>query len=103
MMGCSQPLRTLVAVGNEQKAQQQEVSGQEARFEALLRDVRKGRLLPGLREERVLARYGAPVLREGRTFVYRDPVGFFGSPKVYLTFDDADLLSLIKVVEDDSA
>jgi hypothetical protein len=57
--------------------------------------------LPGLRQERVVARYGEPVLREGRTFLYRDPVAFFDSQKVYLSFDEAGLLSSIKVVTDE--
>jgi len=99
--GCSQPLRTLIAVGDEQKEQAVYVRQEQARFKALLRDIHRGRLLPGLRQERVLARYGEPVLREGRTFLYRDPVAFFGSPKVYLEFDETDLLSSFKVVTDE--
>ncbi|MDD5019302.1 MAG: hypothetical protein PHH75_01385 [Candidatus Omnitrophica bacterium] len=100
--GCSQPLRTLIDAGNEQKAQGECVARQRTRFEALLRDIKRERLLPGLREERVLARYGDPVLREGRVFLYRDPVDFFGSPKVYLAFDEAGILSSIEVITNES-
>jgi len=99
--GCSQPLRTLMAVGNEQKEQAAYVRQKQERFKVLLRDIHRGRLLPGLRQERVVARYGEPVLREDRTFLYRDPVAFFDSPKVYLSFDEAGLLSSIKVVADE--
>ncbi len=99
--GCSQPLRTLMAVGNEQKEQAAYVRQQQERFKVLLRDARRGRLLPGLRQERVVARYGEPVLREGNTFLYRDPVAFFDSPKVYISFDASGLLSSIRVVTDE--
>ncbi|MFA5039193.1 MAG: hypothetical protein WC732_05895 [Candidatus Omnitrophota bacterium] len=100
--GCSQPLRTLMELGGEQKAQQAYVRQKQARFEALLRDIERQRLLPGLRKERVVARYGEPVLTEGGVFLYRDPVDFVGAKKVYLEFNDRDLLDSIKVTGHES-
>lgn len=102
LAGCSQPLKTLMAVGQEQAGQQAYVREKEARFEALWRDVQRARLLPGLRQEKVLARYGEPVLRKGRTFLYRNPVEFTGAKKVYLEFDEQDILQSIKAVSDES-
>ena len=90
-----------MAVNSEQKAQGAYVRTQQERFRVLLRDIDRDRVLPGLRQERVVARYGEPVLRQGRVFLYRDPVDFFSSAKVYLEFNEQDILSSIEVVNDE--
>lgn len=103
LSGCSQPLQTLMELNSEQAGQQAYVRGKQARFNALMRDIERDRLPLGLRKEKVLARYGQPVIiEEGNVFLYRDPVGFVGSPKVYIGFDKNDLVSSVKVANDNS-
>lgn len=101
LAGCSQPLRTLVDLGAEQKNQRALVKKEDVRFKVLLDDIRHGRLKIGttLRSQ-VIARYGEPVLVEDKTLLYRRPVEFFNAPKVYLDFDESGRLAAIKSVEE---
>jgi len=75
-------------VGSEQKAQQNFIKTEEARFKVVLREARAGRIKKGTARKNIVASYGEPVLDTGATFLYRDPVDFFDSPKVYLDFDE---------------
>lgn len=95
--GCSQPLRTLMDLSNEQKSQQDYVARERARFKVLLRDAREDRLKAGLAFSDVISRYGTPVLGKDGSFLYRDPVDFFNSPKVYMVFDESDRLTQIRI------
>ena len=97
--GCSQPLRTLMAVGSEQKAQQSFVKIEEARFKAVLGEARAGRIKKGTARENIVARYGEPIINTESYFLYRDPVGFFDSPKVYLDFDEKGALTGTRITE----
>ncbi len=101
-IGCSQPLRTLMGVGAEQKAQRSYVRRDESRFKLLLGEARQGRVKTGTTQDRIIARYGQPVVREGVTFLYRDPVAFFNSTKVYMDFDEKGLLKSLRIEEPDA-
>ena len=85
-------------LGAEQKAQQSYVKKENARFKGLLRHAKKGKIKPGLTKKEILNRYGAPVLDEDNTFLYRGPVAFFDEPKVYLVFDEKDILKEVRIV-----
>ncbi|MFH0940858.1 MAG: hypothetical protein V1840_03275 [Candidatus Omnitrophota bacterium] len=98
-LGCSQPLRTLMAVGSEQKAQQSFVKIEEARFKAVLREARAGRIKKGTARESIVARYGEPVINTESYCLYRGPVDFFNSPKVYLDFDEKGALIGTRIAE----
>lgn len=107
LAGCSQPLRTLMELGREQKAQQDFVAKAEAQFERLRKDISSGRLTAGELKENVLARYGEPVLEKtqggGQIWLYRFPVVFLGAEKVYLSFDARGRLEKIEVIEGEDA
>ena len=97
--GCSQPLRTLIDLGSEQKEQQVFVKKEEAKFNLLQSDIGHGRLKTGTSRSEIVARYGSPVLEEGNTSLYRKPAKFLNSPKVYLDFDATDRLAAIRNIE----
>lgn len=102
--GCSEPIRTLQALGAEKDAQAAQVKRQDIRFERLLKDVKEKRLKPGVSRRWVVGRYGRPVLdpvsrQEGVIFLYRKPTDFFNTVKIYLTFDQDDLLKDINIEE----
>ena len=97
--GCSQPLRTLMDLGSEQKEQQVFVKRQGAKFNLLQSDIKQDRLKIGTLRSGIVARYGAPVLEEGNTLLYRKPAEFLNSPKVYLDFDGTDHLVAIRNIE----
>ena len=99
LSGCSQPLRTLMELDKEGKAQQRYVDARDAKFSMLLEDVKKNRLQPGGMKKRVIARYGEPILTDGDTILYRPVTKFFGERKIYLTFDKNDVLKQIKLEE----
>ncbi|MFH0877551.1 MAG: hypothetical protein V1863_04935 [Candidatus Omnitrophota bacterium] len=100
LAGCSQPLRTLMALGDEQKAQQRLVDQQEKKFDLLWKDVKDGRLATGTSSAEIIRRYGEPVLATSpQTFLYRAPTEYFDTAKVYLVFDPQDKLSEIRIEE----
>lgn len=100
LAGCSQPLRTLMALGEEQKGQQWQVAQQEKKFDLLWNDVKAGRLAKGTPSAEIIRRYGDPVLATSPgTFLYRLPTEYFDTPKVYLIFDPQDKLSDIRIEE----
>jgi hypothetical protein len=96
LVGCSQPLRTLMDLGSEQKGQQNLIAHENAKFKAMCRDVDRARLKPGMSKKQILDRYGAPVLIEGSTFLYRKPAQYFNTTKIYLDFNDKDILTQVR-------
>lgn len=88
-------LLTLKKFGDDQAKQEQFIKRQESKFKLLLSDVEEGLLKKGDTKERVLSRYGEPVsIKEingdsvvSEQLMYRHPEQFFGSEKVYLSFD----------------
>jgi hypothetical protein len=98
-VGCSEPMRTLMAVDAEQKAQRKMVNHQGVCFDALLKEVREKRIKIGTRQEDIVARFGEPVVKKEKEFLYRNSVAFFDAPKVYMIFDDKGLLHDIRIEE----
>jgi hypothetical protein len=76
-----------MALGSEQQGQKDYVAKARRSFKVLLRDVRADRIKIGTESTVVKIRYGEPALEKDCTFLYRDPVDFLHSSKVYLTFD----------------
>ena len=101
--GCSQPLRTLMAVNAEQKAQQDSVHKENQQFERLLKDIKACKIKQGMARSLAIKRYGSPVLEAhsevGKTLLYRNPVVFLHATKVYLNFDEHDILVSAKIDE----
>lgn len=104
--GCSQPLRTLMAVNSEQKAQHKVVQKQDALFQRMLADIQSDRLKEGQRRPQIVSRYGDPILTtyddKQETLLYRSPVKFFNATKVYLDFNEDDILTKIRIERDPS-
>ncbi|HQP92013.1 MAG TPA: hypothetical protein PLU24_04995 [Candidatus Omnitrophota bacterium] len=86
---------------SEQRSQSSEIAGQRARFKVLLKDVKRNRVKVGMKRNAIIGRYGVPVLEEGNTILYRDPVNFLDSEKIYLTFDDNGILKETNLEEKD--
>lgn len=74
-------------LGSEQQGQKDYVAKARMSFKVLLCDVRANRIKIGTTSTVVKTRYGEPALEKDGTFLYRDPVDFLHSSKVYLTFD----------------
>ena len=87
-------------LGAEQEAQQSFVRKEKSRFNLLLREARRSRLKLGTPRVEVVSRYGEPILEKGKTMLYRSPVEFFGAPKVYLDFDEAQRLVGVRIIEE---
>ena len=67
------------------------------KFDLLFKDVESDKIGKGARKEYIISRYGEPVLEDGGVFLYRKSAIFFNSPKVYLEFDDKDILINIRI------
>lgn len=106
--GCSQPIRTLKALGVEKDAQAAQVERQNIKFELLLNDIMRDRLKTGVSRAKIEKRFGKPVLEEplsdeGKTvLLYRKPTEFFDTEKIYLTFDKNNNLEKIEIEESDA-
>ncbi len=105
----AQQLSVLGAVGKSQKEISIYVDKQRRLFRDLVEDIKKGNLTKGLTASEVVRRYGEPVLSwkdRSNSFhqklLYRDPVNFFTSDKVYLYFDRKDKLIFWEYVPMDS-
>ena len=99
--GCGQPLRTLIGVGNEQKAQRQMVQRQDELFEKMLNDIQNDKIKQGQKLTSVVDSYGDPILTtydgNAKTLLYRSPVQFFSATKVYLKFDENNCIEKIDI------
>lgn len=107
LCGCSQPLKTLMDLGAEQKAQQVQVAFQEKKFALLLKEAKAGRIeIEKTTSAEVRSRYGEPVLEqksgvpgEKTIWMYRKPVAFIDSSKVYFEFDGKGHVLNIRIEE----
>ena len=76
---------------DEMRRMQQEIDRQCRNFDLLLKDIQEGHLKPGIQRKEFIRIYGEPILEEemdGRTeLLYRYPLEFFASQKVYVYFD----------------
>lgn len=109
--GCSlwskrEAIATLKELAREKEAQKQWVMQAQARFQQLLDDVEARKVTEGISADEILRRYGEPVLRRcpdpysraACMWLYRHPVRYFDSDKVYFYFDESKRLSRIVVV-----
>jgi len=70
------------------------VEQEENGFYLLLEDIEYHRLAPGKTKKQVLSKYGDPVFCKQNSCLYRLPLEYFDTQKVYLEFDpDERLLS----------
>ena len=97
--GCGQPLRTLMAIDAEQKAQQRYQRRQEVLFYRLVEDVKAGRLKEGVSRQEVLRRYGDPITMDETSIVYRKPCAYFKATKVAVSFDEDDRIKTLRIEE----
>ena len=111
--GCSQPLMTLKALGDEQKAQEHFVTTQAKKFDLLRQDVEARKLALDSSQKMITRRYGEPVLvitvpkdrqvpaEVAQTWLYRYPTKYFDVSKIYLDFDVEENLVAIRFEEAD--
>ena len=105
-------LLTLQAFSDEKDAQHEYIEKQNAKFEQLLEMARSDSFKQSMDKRRVLKKFGDPIFTkdvsiegvELEEWLYRYPIEPFGSPKVYLYFNNNDELIRWKCVEpNDSA
>lgn len=104
--GCAllpEGLMTLKRVGDSQKQIGRYLAKQEKLFDKMLRDVKNGRIKPGISQNRLISIYGEPVITKSskeptiaEIFLYRYPTEYFSSDKVYLYFDKSGKLVHLK-------
>lgn len=100
LAGCGPSVKTLMEYDSEGKAQRTYVNAADEKFALLLSDIEQKRLQPGGTKRRVIAHYGEPVLDKDNILLYRPATKFFGTKKVYLTFDADDILKKVEVVKE---
>lgn len=92
LSGCGKSMQLLLEVDKEDKSIKRDICVGAKRFDLLLKDIEAGRLKIGMDKKAVLTRYGEPVLEfpednQAEKLLYRHPLKYFDSPKVYLFFD----------------
>lgn len=87
-------LLTLKRLGDSQKQMELDVEAKKKNLEKLIKDIEADKLERGLSFKKFISRYGEPVLEKevkkgGRMkkLLYRHPVEYFNTDKVYLYFD----------------
>ena len=102
--GCSaisnmDKLLTLKSLGDDQQQMQNYVDKQNKLFQKLLADSKEDRLTYGMSQRKFLRIYGEPVIswksKRGPAedvFLYRHPMKYFNSDKVYIYFDSSQQL-----------
>jgi hypothetical protein len=97
--GCShsKEIKTLIELGKDAGAQDEIVAGETKSFKKICEALQKKKIFAGTDREKILRKYGAPVIetvKDGaKTDVYK--VGnstWFDDKKIYLTFDSSDKL-----------
>ena len=104
--GCGS-LKTLIRISKEQKEQQEYIELERRKFKILLKDIQKNRLkLNELSKQDVIKIYGQPIMEkniDGKdAFLYREPLDFFPTQKVYLFFDTDGILINFEVKTEDA-
>lgn len=93
---CSQSLRTLITVSNEQKSQAAYLAAQEKNLKILINDIERQKIKGGITRAYCIDRYGEPISQRQEdnqtVLLYRHPRDFFPSEKVYLYFGEDGLL-----------
>lgn len=100
LVSCSQNLKLLLQINEEDKAFQKQLKLQEKGFSLLLKDLEGNRIKVGALKKDIITRYGEPILEqssqeqpETQKLLYRYPTKYFDSPKVYLYFDSNQALT----------
>lgn len=94
-------LLTLQKVSKSGEEITRHLTEQEKLFYALRDDLIHDRLEPGLSKENIITAYGEPVLSKGpqpnqpstEILLYRHPTKFFSSDRIYLHFDESNILT----------
>lgn len=92
LSGCGKSMNLLLEIDKEDKAIKRDIAVGAKKIDLLLKDIETGRLKTGLDKKDAIARYGQPVLEfiadnQMQELLYRHPLKYFDSPKVYLYFD----------------
>ena len=100
-MGCSR-LLLLKSIASSQKQMETYIARQKKGFLRLKQDIQRNRLQKGISRETVIKRYGEPVfcaaqenpidIGISQSCLYRAPMEYFSADKVYLYFDQQELL-----------
>ena len=100
--GCvlfSEELATLKQVGKSQAQIDRYIQRQEKLFDKLMYDFENEKLIVGTPKSIIIRRYGEPILSKkadqpphGVILLYRYPMKYFDSDKLYLRFDESDEL-----------
>ena len=93
-------LMVLKALGDNQEGTDRYVKAKERSFNKLKQDLEGNRLVKGTSKEKIIALYGEPIVSKPlnnrdnikESFLYRHPVKFFDSDKLYLYFDERGCL-----------
>lgn len=97
-------IKTLQELNSNQKYIKEYVQQQKSLFSKLIADIKEQKLKEGTPQKQIIATYGEPVI-SGKTdnrdleefILYRSPVQFYSTKKVYLYFDNNDKLSSWKI------
>ena len=87
--GCGQHVHTLKQYSKEQDLIARQVETAKKKFNLLVEDIKEEKLEKGISKKRFMRIYGDPVIEiEENELLYRDPLEFFDTPKVYIYFDE---------------
>ena len=102
-----QELLILKAVSDNRELQRKYVEAQDKNFEKLLAAFKSNRIQQFTTKKQFLKEFGEPIfsreaMKDGQTYeqwLYRYPVKYFDSEKIYLYFDDQGKLSFFEYEE----
>jgi hypothetical protein len=96
--GCSGRIFNLICLNSSVSSLQKETDISQTKFDKLLEDIKLDKLKSGLSKQNIMRFYGEPVLVKrigsspGEEWLYRAPLEYFETPKVYLIFDSQEEL-----------
>lgn len=90
--GCGLEIATLKEYSKEQDAIKAQVENDLRRFNLLVNDIKEGKLTAGITKKKFFRLYGSPVVETSEKLLYRHPVKFSETEKVYIYFDEQERL-----------
>lgn len=97
--GCGPAISTLQRYSKEQDLIEREVERAKKKFDLLVEDIKQERLKEGRSKRKFIRIYGKPVITNAidsneavLELLYRDPLKFFDTPKVYVYFNKEEKL-----------
>jgi hypothetical protein len=97
--GCShsKEIKTLIELGKDAGAQDEVIAGETKSFRKICEALQKKKISAGTNREKILRKYGAPVIEtvKGGEKIDVYKIGsstWFEDKKIYLTFDSSDKL-----------